>query len=244
MRYAILSDIHANLEAFRAVLARTAELGTDRVICLGDIVGYYADPNACVDLVRSEGVICILGNHDAVACGIEEPDVFNLEARTAILWTRERLLPENRSFLSGLPRVMQIDDMFLCHGSISDTNRYLLYDSDARENFALMVELPGRPLTCFFGHTHARAAYSLAGPVLAQELGDAILLSSNKRYLINPGSVGQPRDNDPRAAFIIYDAQERTVVFHRVGYDIASCRDKILRASLPTRLAERLMTGR
>jgi len=207
MRYAILSDIHANLEAFRAVLARTAALGTDRVVCLGDVVGYHADPNECVDLARSEGIACIMGNHDSAACGIEEPSGFNLTARQAVYWTREHLTEENRSFLRGLPRVMQIEDLLLCHGSISDTNQYLLYDSDAQENFSLMEELPGRPRICFFGHTHIKAAYTLAWPVLSRELADEMHLSNDKRYLVNPGSVGQPRDGDPRAAFLIYDAR-------------------------------------
>jgi len=243
MRYAILSDIHANLEAFRAVLARIEELRADLVLCLGDVVGYSADPNACVDLVRSEGIACVMGNHDAAVCGIEEPDNFNLNARQAVYWTRERLTGENRSYVRELPRAMQIGDLFLCHGMINDTNNYLLFDSDARENFTLMEELPGRPLLCFFGHTHIKAAYSLAGPVLSRELGDEILLSGDKRYLINPGSIGQPRDRDPRAAFLLYDARERTIAFHRVAYDIAACQDKIIRAGLPARLAERLSQG-
>ena len=148
MRLAILSDIHANLEAFRAVLARIKELRADRLLCLGDVVGYSADPNACVDLMRSEGIACVMGNHDAAASGMVEPDHFNLPARQAVYWTRERLTGENRSYLRELPRVMQIEDLFLCHGTINDTNHYLLYDSDARENFTLMEDLPKRPRLC------------------------------------------------------------------------------------------------
>ena len=244
MRYAILSDIHANLEAFRAVLAMIGKLGADRVLCLGDIVGYGADPNACVDLVRSEGIVSVMGNHDAAACGIEEPDHFNLNARQALYWTRGRLTPENRGYLQELPRAMQIEELFFCHGTVNETNRYLLYDSDAQENFTLMEQLPGSPRLCFFGHTHIRVSYSIAGPVVGREPADGMFLADDKRYLVNPGSVGQPRDGDARAAFLLYDAQEHTIAFHRVEYDIASCQDKIIQAGLPARLAERLAMGR
>jgi diadenosine tetraphosphatase ApaH/serine/threonine PP2A family protein phosphatase len=244
MRYAILSDIHANLEAFRAVLARIAELGADRMLCLGDVVGYHADANACVDLVRSENMACVMGNHDTAACGIKEPDSFNPAARAAVLWTRGVLTAENKEFLRGLPRHLQINDMVLCHGSINDTDQYIFKDGEVRENLAVMETLPSKPLVCFYGHTHMKAAYSLAGGVLSRVLSDKILLTGGTRYLINPGGVGQPRDGDPQTPFLIYDAAERTVVFHRVEYDIAACQRKILRAGLPARLAARLAIGR
>jgi diadenosine tetraphosphatase ApaH/serine/threonine PP2A family protein phosphatase len=244
MRYAILSDIHANLEAFRAVLARIAELDADRIVCLGDVVGYNADPNECVDLVRSEGIACIMGNHDAAACGIEEPDNFNPTARAAVLWTREVLTAENREFLQGLPRHLQINDMVLCHGSINETDQYLFEDSDIRANFSVMETLPIRPQVCFYGHTHMKAAYSLSGGALSRVVSDKIILAGGIRYLINPGGVGQPRDGDPQAPFLVYDTAERTIVFLRVEYDVAACQRKILRAGLPARLAERLTMGR
>jgi diadenosine tetraphosphatase ApaH/serine/threonine PP2A family protein phosphatase len=244
MRYAILSDIHANLEAFRAVLARIAELGSDPVLCLGDVVGYNADPNECVDLVRSEGIACVMGNHDAAACGIEEPDNFNPTARAAVLWTRDVLTAENREFLQGLPRHLQINDMVLCHGSINETDRYLFEDSDVRENFSVMEALPIGPQVCFYGHTHMKAAYSLSKGALSRVLSDKIIMAGDTRYLINPGGVGQPRDGDPRAPFLVHDTVERTIGFLRVEYDVAACQKKILRAGLPARLAERLTMGR
>ncbi|NTW58764.1 MAG: metallophosphoesterase family protein [Nitrospirae bacterium] len=244
MRYAILSDIHANLEAFHAVLARTVELGADRKLCLGDVVGYHADPNACVDLVRSENIACVMGNHDAAACGIEEPDSFNPAARAAVLWTREVLTAENKEFLRGLPRHLQVGDAVLCHGSINDTDKYILEDSDVHENFAVMEMLPSWPQVCFYGHTHMKAAFSITGGVVSGVLSDKILLSSGTRYLINPGGVGQPRDGDPQSPFLIHDTADRTVIFHRVEYDIAACQRKVLRAGLPARLAERLAMGR
>lgn len=244
MRYAILSDIHANLEALQAVLARVAALGADMVVCLGDIVGYNADPNECVDIVRRDGITCIMGNHDAVASGLAEPDTFNPAAREAVLWTRSVLAPEHALFLREQPSYLLIDNVALCHGSINDTNRYILDDSDVRDTFSLLETLAGHPRACFFGHTHVRAAYSLADRVLTRELTDEIRLSRERKYLINPGAVGQPRDGDPRAAFLIYDSRERMVLFRRVEYDITACQTKIIRAGLPVRLAQRLEMGR
>jgi len=243
MRYAILSDIHANLEAFRAVLDRIAALGADRIVCLGDIVGYNAEPNACVAIVRSEGMACVLGNHDAAACGLQEPDNFTPAARQAALWTRDALTSENRAFLQQLPRRLQIGDFVLCHGSIDDTDRYILYDNDVRDALELMEGLPGGPWLCFFGHTHLQAAYRITGQDIVRERSGAFPLSRDSWYLVNPGGVGQPRDGDPRAAFLLYDAQERSVSLHRVEYDIAAAQDKVIRAGLPVRLAERLALG-
>jgi len=243
MRYAILSDIHANLEAFRAVLDRIAALGADRIVCLGDIVGYNAEPNACVAIVRSEGMACVLGNHDAAACGLQEPDNFTPAARQAALWTRDALTSENRAFLQQLPRRLQIGDFVLCHGSVDDTDRYLLYESDVRGALAVMASLPGSPGLCFFGHTHLQVAYRCTGREIARERANTFVLSRGSRYLVNPGGVGQPRDGDPRAAFLLYDAGERSITLHRVEYDIPAAQDKVLRAGLPPRLAERLALG-
>lgn len=244
MRCAVLSDIHGNLEAFRAVLDRIAALRVDRVVCLGDVVGYNADPNACVEIVRSEGMVCVLGNHDTRAVGLEEPVDFNPAAGRAVLWTREKLLEGNRAFLSELPRERTLGDMFLVHGSIHDTDRYILFARDLQDNFALLRDLPGSPGICFFGHTHVPAAYSSIGSSIHPEPGDRIAIAEERQYLVNPGAVGQPRDGDPRAAFALYDTGERTVTFLRVEYDIPAAQDKIIKAGLPPRLAERLAMGR
>jgi diadenosine tetraphosphatase ApaH/serine/threonine PP2A family protein phosphatase len=244
MRYAILSDIHGNLEALQAVLAGIAALGADTVVCLGDLVGYNANPNECVDIIRHDGITCIMGNHDAVACGLEDPGSFNPAAKESVLWTREQLTHENRSFLRELPRELTIGDFFICHGSVHDTNRYILAKGDAQDNFSLMDMLPTRPTVCFFGHTHEQTSYSIEGPLIAYELGESIRIESGKRYLVNPGAVGQPRDGDPRAAFLIYDAKVRNVTFHRTEYDIATSQTSIIRAGLPVRLAQRLSLGR
>lgn len=244
MRTAVISDIHANLEALETVLGRVAELNVDELVCLGDIVGYNANPNECLDIIRREKILCVTGNHDVAACGLEEPDGFNPLARAAIFWTREHLTEENRQFLLRLPREKRVRDLFLFHGSIHDTNRYILFHNDAVDNFRLLAGLAGEVRLGFFGHTHVSLAFSEQQGDVSRERSPELSLSSENRYLINPGSVGQPRDGDPRAAFLVYDSSERRIVFHRVEYDIRKCRDKIIRAGLPPRLAERLEWGR
>jgi putative phosphoesterase len=244
MRYAILSDIHGNLEALQAVLARIAAVRADAVVCLGDLVGYNADPNLCVEVMRRESIACVLGNHDAAACGLSELDNFNPAAREAILWTRNVLAPEHGIFLRELPRSILIDDIVLCHGSINDTNRYISDDNDVRDTFSMLGKLPGQAKVCYYGHTHIRAAYSLDGPIITHELINEITMDQDRKYLINPGAVGQPRDGDPRAAFLIYDSIARNVTFYRIAYDVAASQAKIIRAGLPVRLAKRLTLGR
>ena len=243
MRYAIISDIHANLEAFRTVLTQISGLKADKTLCLGDIVGYNANPNECVDIMRSEGITGILGNHDARVAGLETMTNLNPLARRAIAWTIEQLTETNRDFLRGLPRELGIENFFICHGSIHDTNRYILTGKDLIDNFHALEKLPDTPQVGFFGHTHMKAAFSHSRGVVSLELSDDLLLSGKKKFLINPGSVGQPRDGDPRAAFVIYDNKDIRVTFHRIGYDITTTQEKIIKAGLPSKLAERLSLG-
>jgi predicted phosphodiesterase len=244
MRYAVLSDIHGNLEALRAVLEAVAALGADRLLCCGDIVGYNADPKACVAIVRAEGIESVLGNHDAAACGLTRPDRFTARARRAALWTLDRLDDEERGYLRSLPPERGLGGIFLCHGSVHDTDRYVLTFGDAKDAFRDLAAIPGSPALCFFGHTHVPMAFRMARGKVAVERRERFPIESRSRYLVNPGSVGQPRDGDPRASFLIYDDEERTATVHRVAYDIAACRDKIIRAGLPPELAERLELGR
>ena len=243
MRIAVIADIHANLEALQAVLGRIAELAVDEIVCLGDIVGYNANPNECVDIIRSGNIVSVLGNHDACASGLEKPSRFNAHARAAVFWTREHLTGGNRSFLLNLPCETRAHDFYLMHGFIHDTNRYLLSRDDAADNFQLLAGLPGDLKLGFFGHTHVGTAFIDHHGSIASELSSELSLSSGKRYLINPGSVGQPRDDDPRASFLVYDRDDRTVRFFRVEYDIKRCQDKIVRAGLPPQLAWRLELG-
>lgn len=244
MRTAIIADIHSNLEALQAVLDRINALGVDEIVCLGDIVGYNANPNECVDIMREKKITCVLGNHDASAAVMEEPDNFNLLARRAMLWTREVLTEKNRQFLSDLPRERQVRDFFLFHGSIHDTNRYILYREDAVDNFGLLSGLSRSITLGFFGHTHQRSTLIEQQGAISMSLShDMQGLIPGRRYLINPGSVGQPRDGDPRASFLVYDRHDHTVRFFRVEYDIKLCQDKIVRAGLPPQLAWRLEQG-
>ncbi len=243
MRIAIIADIHANLEALQAVLERIHALNVDEIVCLGDIVGYNASPNECVEIIRNTKIVSVLGNHDACASGLEKPYRFNALARSAVFWTREHLTEENRLFLLNLPREKKVHDFFLVHGSIHDTNRYLLSRGDAIDNFQLLAGLPGGPMLGFFGHTHVGTAFIDNQGHISSDLSSELSLSSGKRYLINPGSVGQPRDGDSRASFLVYDRDDRTVLVFRVEYDIKMCQDKIIGAGLPPQLAWRLEQG-
>jgi predicted phosphodiesterase len=245
MRYLLLSDLHANLEALREALGYARGLAYDHVLVLGDVVGYGPDPNAVVEMVRSlPGLAAIRGNHDKVAVGLEEGDDFNDAARVAALWTRSVLEPGNLAFLGSLPRgpLEFAPGRYLAHGTPHDEDRYLLDEGEARRSFAsLPFDL------CFFGHSHYPCAFTLEGGRVGFQLAQAeptvFTLVEGVRYLINPGSLGQPRDRNPRASFALYDAGEETVTVHRVAYPLETTRDKIRAAGLPPALGERLRLG-
>ena len=244
MRYAIISDIHSNLEALEAVLAKISGFKVDEILCLGDIVGYNANPNECIDIVRRTGIRCIMGNHDSRASGLEEPDNFTPLAKEAVLWTRDRLSEDNKGFLRKLPRELTIEGFIIFHGSIRDTDCYIIDEKDASDNFHLLENLPCDMKLGFYGHTHVRVALSLQRGNVFLEPDGELKLSAWKMYLINPGSVGQPRDSDPRASFLIYDEFSEKVDFYRTDYDMAATQEKIIEAGLPVELAERLSMGR
>ncbi|MFN8060080.1 MAG: metallophosphoesterase family protein [Vicinamibacterales bacterium] len=247
MRYLILSDVHANLEALEAVLADAPPASFDRVVVLGDIVGYGPDPNAVVDRVRDiPPTLIIRGNHDKVASGVEEPEGFNALARQAAVWTAESLTDANRAYLRALPAGPKSDDASLeiCHGSPADEDHYLFEELDALRALT-DATLP----LCFFGHTHVQIAYVLSATTLDVVLPDAgaqtdIPVAERHRYLVNPGAVGQPRDGDPRAAYATFDTHDGRVCLRRVAYDVAKTQEKIVRAGLPVALARRLGLGR
>jgi predicted phosphodiesterase len=243
MRIAVIADIHANLEALESVMVRIADLAVDNIVCLGDIVGYNANPNECTDIIRRERIVSVIGNHDVAASGREEPNGFNALAQAAVFWTRKHLTPENRLFLLNLPPETRVNDFILVHGSIHDTNRYLLSRDAAADNFRLLAGLPGDLKLGFFGHTHIGMTFSDLQVSISNDHSSELLLSPEMHYLINPGSVGQPRDGDSRASFLVYDNGDHTVRFFRVEYDIKLCQDKIVRAGLPPQLAWRLEHG-
>jgi len=246
MRYLVVSDIHSNLEALEAVL-QSARGEYDAILCCGDFVGYGADPAAVVDWASQFVRMAVRGNHDRVMLASQDLEWFNYAARAAALWTREALSPQQKRYLRSLPAGPQRMEGFqIFHGAPQDEDEYLL-DRDS-------VQLCESFLDCrvsFFGHTHIQGGFrvfrgaveSIAKtPSEAREL--QMELSGTEFYLINPGSVGQPRDGDPRAAYCIYSPDERAVTFRRIPYNIAAAQRKILAAGLPEILAYRLASGR
>jgi diadenosine tetraphosphatase ApaH/serine/threonine PP2A family protein phosphatase len=247
MRYLVISDIHANLEAFDAVLAAAESVPYDRLLVLGDLVGYGADPNAVVEKVRAMQPFAIIrGNHDKVGSGIESAEGFNAVARSAIRWTYETLTPDHREWLAQLPAgPLVVDDLVeICHGTPFDEDAYVFDDLDALR----ALHAAERPL-CLFGHTHVQVGYALTGDqftLTALDLARPLTIdvAEGTRHLVNPGSVGQPRDGDPRAGFALVDADARTATIYRIDYPIQQAQARILSEGLPEVLAQRLALGR
>lgn len=245
MKYLIISDLHSNLEALSAVFAQVKRKRFDRILVLGDLVGYGASPNQVVDMVRrTRQAVVIRGNHDKVASGLESGDNFNRAAMQSALWTRKKLTQDNRAFLTRLPQgPVQVDEeLLVSHGTPLDEDAYIFSDYDAYEVFQVLdFKL------CFFGHTHLPVIYAVSNQRLYtfRPNGERvkIALIPGFKYLINPGSVGQPRDKNPLASFAIYDSDNRTVTFKRVSYSIPRTQDKIMKAGLPQSLANRLAFG-
>lgn len=244
MRYAFISDIHSNLEALSAVLKQIDFCNIDETVCLGDIVGYNANPNECIEIINGRNIKCVMGNHDARAAGLEEPDDFTYLAKEAILWTRGQLTSQSLAFLKNLPRRLSFshDKLLAVHGSLQNTDEYIFSLQDVAANFALMDQETDAN-TCFFGHTHIRITYKEMKKSIYPCYENIITIEEAMRYLINPGSVGQPRDGDSKASFLIYDTSDRKVEFFRISYDIDKACRKIIVAGLPIELAERLTSG-
>lgn len=246
MRYAIFSDVHANLEAFQAVLEAVQVEAPDKYVFLGDIVGYGASPNAVTDMIRDlKPLVGIRGNHDKVVIEVEDGENFRGYAKHAALWTRERLSITNRRFLESLPKgpVSVDEQVLICHGSPHDEDYYILTETDA-----VTALLNTQYWLTFFGHTHVPfVGYLSNGRQLKVEYPNhtqCIKLLEEHRYLINPGSVGQPRDHNPYASFVILDTDEHFLIIHRIPYNIKKAQEKILAAGLDPFLAERLSQGR
>jgi diadenosine tetraphosphatase ApaH/serine/threonine PP2A family protein phosphatase len=244
MKYLVLSDIHANLEALDAVLGAAGAY--DHALVLGDLVGYGADPDEVIERIRAlPASTLIRGNHDKVATGLESVESFNHLARHAILWTAGRLAAHNREWLAALPAgPTAINGLVeICHGSPFDEDVYIFDDLDGRRAFNAMT----RPL-CLFGHTHVPAAFRFADEMqpIGPPRGDRFRLSLEQgvRYLVNCGAVGQPRDGDPRAAFGLLDTDSHDLTVARVPYNVAAAQAKIIAAGLPEVLAQRLAIGR
>mgnify|MGYP001310860651 FL=1 len=247
MRYAVLSDVHGNLEALSAVLADAASEGALGILCLGDVVGYGADPAPCIELLGERSSLMVAGNHEHGAVGLLDVGWFNAAARAAALWTRDRLGADHQDFLTGLPLASTLGEATCVHASPRRPEEwdYLL---SAEDGFQAFGDFATR--LCFVGHSHRPGVWSLgsSGPAYEDLAGPAfhdrrIPFHDGRRYIINVGSVGQPRDRDPRAAYVLWDEDERSVTLRRVTYDHKAAAAKILRAGLPRTLADRLAYG-
>lgn len=243
MRYLVISDIHANLEALEAVL-EAARGQYERILCCGDLIGYGADPNAVVEWTRENCHAVVRGNHDKAGVNLAELEWFNPVAQTATIWTHSALTAENLEYVAGLPAgPMLVEDFTMVHGSPLNEDEYLINVAEANEAFAYQ---PSQVV--FFGHTHVQGGFEYSRRKTRRIHPTAELtllgLESGSAYLINPGSVGQPRDENPEAAYVIFDAAEQEVVFHRTPYDIERAQAKIRQAGLPGVLADRLAVGR
>lgn len=239
MSFLIVSDIHGNREALEAVLA-DARGHYDRIVCLGDLAGYGADPNFTVDWARANVAAIVRGNHDKLCAGLESFYHYRPAARAAAEWTVNTLTAENRAYLENLPRgPLPYEGFDLVHGSPLDEDEYLMTTADVT---AIRPELEAT--LSFFGHTHLQGGFWIArNNVMPIDRRRVLELEEHYTYLVNPGSVGQPRDGDPRAAYAIYSPKEQAVEFRRVVYDAATAAEKIRAAGLPDSLASRLLSG-
>lgn len=232
MKTAVISDIHGNLEALQATLESIDAMDIGRTVCLGDIVGYGADPDACVELIQKRNIPSVIGNHDMAVTGGLSTENFSILARSAAEWTRSVISKEHASYLAGLPYTIERDDALFVHSSPDLPNffRYILNQNDAALSFdAFDTGI------CFIGHTHRPSVFC--------EDGSSAVVSKGNRFIVNVGSVGQPRDGDRRACFLVFDHEQFSIEYFRVDYDIESAASKIIAAGLPQKLADRLRLG-
>ncbi len=241
MRYGIISDIHGNLEALEAVFKELEKHNLDKILCLGDVIGYGPDPEECVALVRRRAEVTLAGNHDYAPLGLVDTSYFNIYAKTAVEWTANRLSDETRTFLEKCPLRAEYENFTIVHATPArpEAWNYILSIDDAVENFP---HFKGQ--VCFIGHSHV--------PLIIEEQTDGHILVHRKkrllfqpgsRYIINVGSVGQPRDLNPKAAFAVYDSERGEYELLRVEYEVGLTQRKILERGLPAFLAERLALG-
>ncbi|MCZ7643881.1 MAG: metallophosphatase family protein [Planctomycetota bacterium] len=240
MRYAIFGDIHGNFDALEAVLEFLDKQDIDVFLCTGDVVGYGAEPSKCIQTVRERCVITLAGNHDHAACGKLDTEFFNIFARQVANWTKQHLSKQEQAWLADLPFVCHFEDFTLSHGSAHSPEvfNYITTIFDAELSF----ECLDKPLL-FYGHTHIPLAFFDTVP-MTYTMDQEIKINPEGKTLINVGSVGQPRDEDPRASFAIYDSDQQLVQLHRLPYDVKKAGQKIIDAGLPEALAIRLELGK
>lgn len=242
MRYGIFSDVHSNLEALEAVINAYKKEEIDKYLCVGDVVGYAANPKECIGKVKELVTITIAGNHDWANVDLFSLDYFNPDAKEAIFWTKQNLNDNSRYFLETLKLIYQDEDLTLVHGTLNEPQEfnYLVDEYAAYETIRLL-----ETDICFVGHSH------VAGIFIQDKdervfycLDSAIGIKEENKYIVNVGSVGQPRDRNPKAAYCIYDTEKKEIQIKRVDYDIEATRKKIIAAGLPRFLADRLLVGR
>jgi putative phosphoesterase len=247
MKLALMSDVHANLEALEAVLQAIAREGVDLIVHLGDLVGYNANPGECVDLIRGHHIVCVAGNHDRAVLDPALAQDFNLIAYQAVMWSAGQLTEDHKSFLRQLPITRMFEDRFLaCHGTPVSPDAYISHHFQGKRVLNMLRRELSPVTVCFFGHTHRRAVWyrDVRGKVAHLPISEQqVHLDPNNLYLINPGSVGQPRNQIPLASYALFDTAAFVVQFKLVPYNIVSAQSKILAANLPSYLAERLASG-
>jgi predicted phosphodiesterase len=240
MKFAIIADIHANLEAFRVVLDDCKKQKVTHYACLGDVVGYNANPKECLDIVRAMAMPVVKGNHDEYCSTEEHLDGFNPAAAEAVNWTRKQLSNDDRQWLRDLKYMRMVTSFTIVHATLDGPQRwgYVFDKLAAAASFTYQ-----NTAVCFFGHTHVPVAF-MRDNVVRGGTYSKFKVDAGKKYFVNVGAVGQPRDNNPKSAYVVYDIDEGTIEIRRLEYDIATAQKKILAAGLPERLAERLAYGR
>ena len=239
MRYGIFADIHSNLEALDAVIRAYKKEAIDNYICVGDVVGYATNPNECVDKIRAFARVSVAGNHDWASVNLFSIDYFNPAAKEAILWTRHNLDEESRYYLESLKLIYKNEDLTLVHGTLDNPGDfdYMINADTAGKTFRLQ-----ETNVCFVGHSHVAGFFIKDSSIYYCEEAATDIKKENK-YIINVGSVGQPRDGNPKATYCIYDTDKKEVLIKRVDYDIRTTRRKIIEAALPHFLGDRLFLG-
>jgi predicted phosphodiesterase len=240
MRFAIIADIHGNLDALQVVLADIKEQRCTHYACLGDVVGYGPNPKECLDIVRSMGMPCVKGNHDEYCSVDQATDGFNPAAAEAVLWTRQQLTDDDKQWLRDLKYVRMVTSFTIVHATLDGPQRwgYVFDKLAAAASFTYQ-----NTAMCFFGHTHVPVAF-MRDSMVRGGTYSKFKTEPGKKYFINVGAVGQPRDGNPKAAYVIYDVSEGTIEIRRLDYDIPAVQAKIRAAGLPERLAERLAYGK
>ncbi|MDD5006146.1 MAG: metallophosphoesterase family protein [Candidatus Omnitrophica bacterium] len=240
MRYAIFSDIHSNLEALQSVLAAYERERIDKYLCIGDIVGYAANPKECIKIIKDKKIITVAGNHDWAAAEKFNIEYFNPYAKAAVLWTKDNIDEHDTDYLNNLDLIYTEDDFCLAHGTLFNPGDFdYIYDiSDARDSFKIMDAS-----VCFVGHTHISGNFIKDGNEITYNRNNVVKIEPQKQYIVNVGSVGQPRDRDNRACFCIFDTKDKAVEIKRTDYNIRAAQKKIINAGLPLFLSERLESG-